>query len=312
MSKCKANYGGQAVMEGVMMRGKEHSITAVRNPMGKIVIRSQKLARIYTGKLRSTPFIRGIIVLIESLALGLSSLSWSANIALEEEVVDGEPQEEISPAWTWVVMAISFALGIGLFFILPLLITNLLNSLIESSLLFHLVEGIVRMAIFLIYLKLISLMPDIKRVFAYHGAEHKTINAYENGESLEPENVQKYSTAHTRCGTAFLLTVMVLAVLVFSLVGKQVLWLMILTRILLLPVIAALGYETTQMCSRHMSNILARIIIAPGMWLQSLTTAEPDDEQVEVAIAALKEVIRQENEQAVEPDPATASAYMSS
>ncbi|MDD5604737.1 MAG: DUF1385 domain-containing protein [Dehalococcoidales bacterium] len=295
MSDCKVNYGGQAVMEGVMMRGKEFAVTAVRNPAGKVVIRAQKLGRIYTGKLRKTPFLRGIIVLVESLVLGLSSLSWSANVALEEEAENGETKQEISSAWTWAIMAVSFIFGIALFFVLPLLLTRLLDSVIESSILFHLVEGVIRLAIFLLYLKIISTMSDIKRVFSYHGAEHKTINAYEHGEPLKPEYIQKYSTAHARCGTAFLLSVMVLAILVFSLVGKQVLWLMILTRILLLPVIAALGYEITQLCSRHMSNLLARIIIAPGMWLQSLTTGEPDDNQVEVAVAALEEVIRQEN-----------------
>ncbi len=286
-------------MEGVMMRGKEVAVTAVRNPTGNIVLRTQKLARIYTGRLRSTPFIRGVIVLIESLALGLTSLSWSANIALEEETETGETQQEISPAWTWVVMAISFVFGIALFFVLPLLLTRLLDSLIESSILFHLVEGVIRLVIFLAYLKIISTMSDIKRVFSYHGAEHKTINAYEHGEPLKPEYIRKYSTAHARCGTAFLLSVMVLAILVFSLIGKQVLWVMILTRILMLPVIAALGYETTQLCSRHMSNFLARAVIAPGMWLQSLTTGEPDDDQIEVAVAALEEVIRQENSPAV-------------
>ncbi|MDD4230072.1 MAG: DUF1385 domain-containing protein [Dehalococcoidales bacterium] len=299
MGKCIVHYGGQAVMEGVMMRGKDVAVTAVRNPMGKIVIRSQKLARIYTGRLRRTPFIRGVIVLIESLVLGLSSLSWSANVALEEEGTDGEPKSEISSAWTWVIMAVSFILGIALFFVLPLLLTNFLDSVIESSILFHLVEGIIRLAIFLLYLKIISTMSDIRRVFSYHGAEHKTINAYEHGEPLKAEFIQKYSTAHARCGTAFLLSVMILAILVFSLVGKQVLWIMIITRILLLPVIAALGYEITQLCSRHMSNPLARIVIAPGMWLQSLTTGQPDDGQVEVAVAALEEVIRQENGPAV-------------
>jgi uncharacterized protein YqhQ len=299
MSDCKIHYGGQAVMEGVMMRGKEVAVTAVRNPTGNIVLRTQKLARIYTGRLRSTPFIRGVIVLIESLALGLTSLSWSANIALEEETETGETQQEISPAWTWVVMAISFVFGIALFFVLPLLLTRLLDSLIESSILFHLVEGVIRLVIFLAYLKIISTMSDIKRVFSYHGAEHKTINAYEHGEPLKPEYIRKYSTAHARCGTAFLLSVMVIAILVFSLIGKQVLWVMILTRILMLPVIAALGYETTQLCSRHMSNFLARAVIAPGMWLQSLTTGEPDDDQIEVAVAALEEVIRQENSPAV-------------
>ncbi|MBN1368679.1 MAG: DUF1385 domain-containing protein [Dehalococcoidaceae bacterium] len=294
MADCKINYGGQAVMEGVMIRGKDTAVTAVRNPRGIIVTRCRKLSRIYTGKLRQTPFIRGIIVLIESLALGLSSLNWSANIALEEEDDKGGTKQEMSSAYTWIIMVVAFALGIGLFFILPLLLTKLLDPLVESSVVFHLIEGIIRLGIFLLYLKLISLMADIRRVFSYHGAEHKTINAYEHGEPLEPEFIQKYSTAHARCGTAFLLSVMVLAILVFSLVGKQALWLMILSRIALLPVIAALGYELTQFGARHMSNPFTRALVAPGLWLQSLTTGEPDDSQIEVAVAALREVLKAE------------------
>lgn len=310
MSSSKINYGGQAVMEGVMIRGRDIAVTAVRNPSGNIVTRVQKLHRIYTGRLRKTPFIRGIIVLIESLVLGLSSLSWSANVALEEENAEAENQkpakggQEISSVYIGAVMVISFAFGIALFFLLPLFLTNLLEPFIESSFVFHLVEGIIRLAVFLAYIKLISLMADIRRVFSYHGAEHKTINAYEHGVPLDSEHIQKHSTAHARCGTAFLLSVMVLAILVFSLVGKQMFWIMVLSRIVLLPVIAALGYELTQLGARNMRNPVTRILIAPGLWLQNLTTGEPDDRQVEVAIVALEEVIRQEKA----TDPGSGSA----
>ncbi len=192
-------------------------------------------------------------------------------------------------------------LGVAIFFLLPLFLTSLFDPLVESSVLFHLIEGLIRLGIFILYLKLISLMADIRRVFSYHGAEHKTINAYENGEPLDPQHIKKYSTAHARCGTAFLLTVLILAILVFSLVGKQVLWLMAITRIILLPVIAALGYELTQFSARHMQNPFTRILIAPGLWLQSLTTGEPDKDQIEVAVAALQEVIKQETGQTVQP-----------
>lgn len=294
MPDSQTHYGGQAVMEGVMIRGRQFAVTAVRNPAGSIVTRSQKLHRIYTGTLRKTPFIRGVIVLIESLALGLSSLAWSANVALEEEDEKTGQKEEISPAYTGLILVFSFGLGIGLFFILPLFLARLIDPYIHNSFVFHLIEGVIRLGIFLLYLKLITLMKDIKRVFAYHGAEHKTINAYEHGVPLEAEFIQKYSTAHARCGTAFLLSVMVLAILVFSLVGQQVLWLMILSRILLLPVIAALGYELTQFGARHMENPVTRALVTPGLWLQGLTTGEPDDSQVEVAVVALKEVLQQE------------------
>jgi uncharacterized protein YqhQ len=288
-------YGGQAVMEGVMMRGQKTSATAVRRPNGEVVVDSKPLPRLYTGRLRQTPFVRGIIVLIESVILGVKSLFYSANIALEEE------GEDVSGGSTWLILGLSFALAIGLFFIAPLFLTKLLDPYIQSSILFHLIEGAVRLLIFLIFLKLISLLPDIQRTFAYHGAEHKTINAYEDGVDLEAKAIKKYSTAHTRCGTAFLLAVLVIAVVVFALVGRQTIWLMVLSRVLLIPVIAAIGYEATQFGARHMGNVLVRTVMTPGLWLQSITTREPDESQIEVAVTALKEVLatdQQKSEQA--------------
>jgi len=281
----KFRYGGQAVMEGVMMRGQKTVAIVVRRPNGKLVINTKPLSAIYTGRMRRTPFIRGIIVLIESLILGISSLVYSANIALEEE------KEKISGGATWLLMFFSLALAVSLFFLAPLFLTKLLDPYITSSLLFHLVEGFIRLAIFLVYLKLTSLLPDIKRTFAYHGAEHKTIHAYEDGAELETQAIRRYGTAHARCGTAFLLTVLVIAILVFALIGRHTLWLMVLSRVLLLPVIAALGYEATQFGARHMNNGFIRALMVPGLWLQSLTTREPDDSQIEVAMVALKEVL---------------------
>jgi len=281
----KFRYGGQAVMEGVMMRGQKTVAIVVRRPNGKLAINTKPLSAIYTGRMRRTPFIRGIIVLIESLILGISSLVYSANIALEEE------KEKISGGSTWLLMFFSLALAVSLFFLAPLFLTKLLDPYITSSLLFHLVEGFIRLAIFLVYLKLTSLLPDIKRTFAYHGAEHKTIHAYEDGAELETQAIRRYGTAHARCGTAFLLAVLVIAILVFALIGRHTLWLMVLSRVLLLPVIAALGYEATQFGARHMNNGFIRALMVPGLWLQSLTTREPDDSQIEVAMAALKEVL---------------------
>jgi hypothetical protein len=276
------HYGGQAVMEGVMIRGRKTVTTAVRRPNGELAIKSKALSSIYTGLVRKTPFIRGVIVILEAMVLGIGSLIYSANVALEEE------EAKLSGSSTWLILLFSLAFGVGLFFLVPLFITNLLAPYISSSLVFHLVEGAIRLVIFLGYLWLVSFMPDIRRVFAYHGAEHKTINAYEDGVPLEAAEIGKYSTAHARCGTAFLLAVLVIAIIVFALIGRQAVWLMVLSRVLLLPVIASLGYEVTQFGSRHMDNGLVRVMMTPGLWLQSLTTREPDERQIEVAIAALK------------------------
>lgn len=277
-------------MEGVMMRGQKTIATAVRRPNGELSIQNKPLSSLYTGWMRRAPFIRGIIVLIESMVLGIGSLIYSANVALEEE------EEKISGGSVWLIMLLSLVFAVALFFMAPLLITKLFDPYIDSSIVFHLVEGFIRLAMFLIYLSLISLMPDIKKVFAYHGAEHKTINAYEHGEPLEPQAIRKYSTAHARCGTAFLLMVMLIAIIVFSLIGRQDIWIMVLSRILMLPIIASLGYETIQFAARHMNNVFARAMIAPGLWLQKLTTREPDDRQIEVAIAALKSVMESDRE----------------
>jgi len=278
-------YGGQAVIEGVMMRGRKVMVTAVRRPGGGLAMDTQPLAGIYSGWMRKTPLIRGIIVLIEALVLGIKSLLYSANVSLEEE------EEEISGWLVWVLVAVSLALAVALFFMAPLFLTKLLDPYISSSLVFHLVEGFIRVAIFIAYLKLITLVPDIKRVFAYHGAEHKAVNAYEGGAPLEIEATREYNTAHVRCGTSFLFVVLIIAIIVFALVGRPSLWLMVLSRILLIPVIAALGYEVIYFSGRHTNNGLVRVMLAPGLWLQRLTTREPDDTQLEVALSALRKVV---------------------
>ncbi len=289
-------YGGQAVIEGVMMRGKKMMVTAVRRSGGEVAMTAQPLSAIYTGRARRIPLLRGIVVLIEAMALGIKALLYSANVSLEEE------EEKISGGLFGATVIISLVLAVALFFLAPLFLTRLFN--IESSLLFNLVDGLIRLAIFIAYLKALSLMPDIKRVFAYHGAEHKTVNAYEDGVPLELESIKKYSTAHVRCGTSFLFVVLIIAILVFSLVGLPSLWLMVLSRIVLVPVIAALGYEVTYFGARHFKNIFVRAILAPGLWLQKLTTREPDDSQLEVAISALKKVVEiDQPEEAAQASP---------
>ena len=278
-------YGGQAVIEGVMMRGRKAMVTAVRHPGGGLAIETQPLAGIYSGRMRRTPLIRGIIIVIEALVLGIKTLLYSANISLEEEEV------EISGVLVWLLVAFSLALSVALFFMAPLFLTKLLVPYISSPLLFNLIEGFIRVVIFIIYLKLINFIPDIKRVFAYHGAEHKAVNAYEDGAPLEIEATRRYNTAHVRCGTSFLFVVLIIAIIVFALVGLPSLWLMVLSRIVLIPVIAALGYEVIYFGNKHIDNRVVRAILAPGLWLQSLTTREPDDSQLEVALSALRKVV---------------------
>jgi uncharacterized protein YqhQ len=282
------HYGGQAVIEGVMMRGRKHMTTVVRRPDGELTENTQTLPSLYTGRLRSVPLLRGIIVLIETLILGVKILMYSANVSLEEE------GEKVEGWFIWVVLAFSLVVAVAIFFVAPLFITDQIR--LESNVLFHVIEGVIRLGIFIVYLKLISLMPDIRRVFAYHGAEHKTVNAYEAGVPLEVEAVKEYSKAHIRCGSSFIFTVLVVAIVVFALVGiaEPTFWMMLLSRILLVPVIAALGYEVIYFGARHAGNRLVRAILAPGLWLQSMTTREPDDGQIEVAIAALSRVLEAE------------------
>jgi uncharacterized protein YqhQ len=278
-------YGGQAVIEGVMMRGRKAMVTAVRRPSGGLAMDTRSLGGIYSGRLRRTPLIRGVIVLIEVMVLGIKTLLYSANVSLEEE------EAEISGWLVWLLVAVSLGLSVVLFFVVPLFLTKLLDPYITSSLVFSLVEGFIRAALVILYLGLIGLMPDIKRYFAYHGAEHKAVNAYEDGAPLEIEAARKYSTAHVRCGTSFLFVVVIIAIIVFALVGRPTLWLMVLWRILLLPVIAALAYEVIYFSGRHADNRLVRAMLRPGLWLQRLTTREPDDAKLEVALSALRRVV---------------------
>ncbi len=278
----KFNYGGQAVIEGVMIRGQKAAVTTVRRPNGELTINIRPLPSIFTNRMRQTLLLRGIVVLIEALVLGMQSLFYSANVALEEE------EAEISGKWAWLMLVFTLSLAVALFFLIPLFLTKLLQPLITSSVFFNLVEGFIRLGIFIAYLWLITLVPDIRRVFAYHGAEHKVVNAYEAGVPLEIAQVKAHSTAHTRCGTSFLFVVLVIAIIVFTMVGLTSIWLMVLSRILLIPVIAALSYEFIYWSNRYRHHGLIRAMLAPGLWLQAMTTREPDDSQLEVALAALE------------------------
>jgi len=281
------HYGGQAVIEGVMIRGKEGVAISVRQPNGELNVVRQPLASIYKGRLREMPLVRGIIALVETMVLGTQSLLHSAQVAAAEE---GE--EKIPAALLWGTVAVSLALGVVLFVMVPLFATRyLIDPYIDSALLSNVLEGIIRIGIFIAYLKVISLIPDIKRVFAYHGAEHKVVNAYEAGVPLEVESVKNYSTAHARCGTAFLFIVLIVAIFVFALVGQPTLWIRILSRIALIPVIAVISYEIMKFGAGHINNKIVRVLLAPGLMLQAITTREPDDSQLEAAISALKEVI---------------------
>jgi uncharacterized protein YqhQ len=298
MSEKPFNYGGQAVLEGVMMRGSQAMAVAVRSPDGEIVTHVEPVNQaLYNGPISRVPFLRGLTMLWDALGLGLRSLMFSADVAMEEEEVS------FSGPVAWGTMAISFAFGIGLFFVLPLLIVGFVDRWIESSLLSNLLEGLIRLLLFVGYVILIGLMPDIRRVFAYHGAEHKTINAYEAGADLTPPSVQRFTTLHPRCGTAFLLSVVVISILMFSLLGRPVLWLRVLSRLLLIPVIAGVAYEYIRFSGRHMDKRLIRAIAAPNLAMQRLTTREPEEDMLEVAIKAFHCMMAAEK--GTEPVPAT-------
>jgi uncharacterized protein YqhQ len=291
------NVGGQAVLEGVMMRGPSNWAVAVRKPDGDIaqvhqVIRSP-MAR---HRLFRLPVVRGIVALGESLTIGFRALAISANYQAQAEGEEGEEGEEVATELTRGQLFFAFAIAIGfavlLFKVGPALLTNWIG--IEARW-FVIVEGLIRVTVFVLYLLLISLFPDLRRVFQYHAAEHKAINAYEAGEDLEPQTVQRYSQIHPRCGTAFLLWVMVIAIFVFAFFGRPVWYWLIATRILLLPVIAGIAYELIRFAGKHQDNRVLMTLLAPGLWLQRLTTREPSLDQLEVSIRALKEVLKLED-----------------
>jgi uncharacterized protein YqhQ len=291
-------YGGQAVIEGVMMRGRKSMSVAVRNPQNEIVLHEEPLtAKIYTSNWGQWPFVRGLAMLWDALGLGMRALMWSADVSMQEE---GQEQPvEFSGPVAWTTIAASLAFAIGLFFLLPTFASKWLAGFFDDHAVLDAVfEGSIRLVLFVLYLWAIGFMPDIRRVFGYHGAEHKTINAYEAGEDLTVTNVQRHSVQHTRCGTSFLLYVLVISIILFApltFAGVEPGWLALLlrfvTRLLLIPIVAGIAYEIIRFSARHDKNPIMRGLITPGLWMQKLTTREPDDGMVECAIAALRPVL---------------------
>src|SRR5580765_2191521 len=282
-----APIGGQAVLEGVMMRGPSNWAVAVRKPNGQIAEVCRPIESVMKRHwVFRLPVVRGVIALGESLAIGFRALSISANYAAADE--NEEAETELSRGALVFAFLIAIGFAISIFKVGPALLP------IQSGTLFVLVEGLIRVTVFVLYLFLISLLPDLRRVFQYHAAEHKAINAYEAGEELEPERVQRFSLIHPRCGTAFLLWVMVIAIFVFAFFGRPAWYWLIVTRILLLPVIAGLAYELIRFAGKHTGNRVVMTLLAPGLWLQRLTTREPTLDQLEVSIRALREVLELE------------------
>jgi uncharacterized protein YqhQ len=290
----KINIGGQAVIEGVMMRAPRSIAIAVRRPSGEIVVKRDEVIplseRFPVVKL---PIVRGAVALFQSLIVGITALNFSANEAMVEE--EGNEKEELS-SWAMAgTMAVAFGFGILLFFVFPLYATKLLTQMTiisDNNLVFNLVDGVIRVLVFLLYIWGISRMKDIQRVFQYHGAEHKSIFAFEAGDELTVENVRKYSCLHPRCGTSFLLIVMLVSIVIFSLIPK--LWPFYMkagARVLFLPLIAGVSYELLKWSAKNDQSRLVKMIIAPGLALQRLTTREPDDSQLEVAIRSMEEAL---------------------
>jgi uncharacterized protein YqhQ len=284
------NYGGQAVIEGVMMRGSRTMAVALRHPEGYIVVKTEPLNEtLYRGPLSRIPFLRGLVMLWDALGLGMKALMMSADVATGEEVsLEG-------PAG-WGMALLGIGLGVGLFMLLPSFLVGLLAPYIPSEWLSSLLEGVVRLLLIVGYIWAVAFLPDVRRVFAYHGAEHKTVNAYEAGAELTVGGVRPFPTAHTRCGTAFLLTLVVLTVLIFAPFRQPTLIWRLISRIVLLPVIAGAAYEFIRLTARLADRPWMRVLIAPNLALQRLTTREPDDGMLEVAVAALKTVLAGEED----------------
>jgi uncharacterized protein YqhQ len=290
-----APVGGQAVLEGVMMRGVSTWAVAVRKPDGEVQVSSEPLvAWAKRHRVFRWPVIRGVVALAESLKIGFRALAISANAQIEPE--EGEEEPPQIGGFTWgATIALSLILAIGLFFVVPVGATSLIKDQLGSSVLFWLVEGCLRTAIFIGYLALISRLNDLRRVFEYHGAEHKTISCFEAGDRLTPERAERYSRLHPRCGTSFLLVVMIVAIFVFAPIGLPAWYLLVLTRILGVPLIAGISFEIIKFAGRNRRRRWVRAVMWPGLQLQKLTTREPDLEQLAVAIAAMEAVLAVED-----------------
>ena len=301
-------YGGQAVIEGVLIRGRQSVCLAVRCTDGGIWTGQLPLSKVYSGPLRAIPLIRGVIILVETLLLGVRALNRSAEIAMTPPEArpseSGEPPRASKKERTAMAasMLLALVLGVGIFFLLPLLGARTLDSFISSALVSNLVEGAVRLTLLVGYIWGVGHLPDMRRVFAYHGAEHMTIHAHEHSLPLDTEHIQRFSTAHPRCGTAFLLTVVLVSIVVFALLGHPPLWLAVISRLALVPVIGGISYEIIRFSGAHSQNPLARLLMLPGLALQRLTTRQPDESQIEVAVAAMTRALAADAEAAA-PDP---------
>jgi len=284
------SYGGQAVIEGVMMRGRNSFAIAMRAPDGNIVVHKESLAAVYRSWITKIPFLRGTILLWDALGLGMKALTLSANTQTGEE-------EKLEGPALYLTLGTSLAIGIGLFILLPAGVGGWAeHSLGWQNLAHNLLEGLVRLVLLVGYIWAIGFMPDVKRLFGYHGAEHKTINAYEAGAELTPEVVAKYPIEHPRCGTAFMLTFVLLSILIHSLLGDMTFVWRLASRILLIPVIAGIAVEFIRWTANHLDSALVRLLIKPNLALQSLTTRQPDNSMLEVAIESFKTMRQAEQE----------------
>ena len=295
-------YGGQAVIEGVLIRGRESVSLAVRCPNGAIWSGGLSLGTLYKGRLRSIPLVRGVIILVETLLVGMRALNRSAEIAMADPEATDIPEPGKADRVALVgSLALALVVGVGVFFLLPLFGARSLDFIIPSALASNVLEGVIRLVLLVGYIWAIGHMEDIKRVFAYHGAEHMTIHAYENGVELVPEQISRFPTAHPRCGTAFLLTVVVVSIFVFALLGRPSLEVAVVSRLALVPVIASISYELLRLGAAHNRSVLGRLMVMPGLALQRLTTRIPDDEQIEVAVTAMKNALAADAETTATP-----------
>ena len=289
----KYSYGGQALVEGVLMRGRDAIAVALRHPDGRIVWAAEPLQSGFRGKrIAKLPFVRGLVVLYETLIVGSRWLVRSAGLQAADEGV------ELGKGSVAVMLLITMSAVIGIFFLLPLFVASATTGG-QSDFVQHLVEGLVRVLLFIGYLLLISRAGDIKRVFQYHGAEHMTIHALEHNVPLRVAEIRKFPTAHQRCGTEFLVVVIILSIIAFSLVGKQDAIAMVASRILLIPVIAAVGYEILRFGAKHRGNLIIKALFLPGIWVQMITTKQPTDDMIEVAIVSMEEALRADGEPAL-------------
>jgi uncharacterized protein YqhQ len=310
-------YGGQAVMEGVMMRGRRWASVAVRAPNKRIVVRSERLpVHLYAGWISKTPFLRGLTVLWDSLGLGMKALMFSAEVAEQPADAAATATDGTAPAdatadsqtgtvnqgntfgqtLQWTTIAVALLVGVGVFFLLPLGAAGLLEIVVPNTLVVHLFEGLVRLLLLVGYVWAIGFVPEIRRVFAYHGAEHMTIHAFEAGEPLDQAHIGKYSPAHPRCGTAFLLLVVAISIILFALIPTDNWWVRIASRILSIPVIAGIAYEILKLGGAHTEHPLVHLIVVPGLALQALTTRFPEPDMIEVAVASFETMLKLETE----------------